>query len=496
VRRLRNYIGGRWVEGDGERILSRNPFDGSVIADAPLGDARTVNAAVDAARRAFEEGSWSGRRGADRAAALLALADALEAREREVGELIGREMGKPARIARGREVAGSVDRLRYAAGAARMIEGRVTGATIPEVWDLEVAEPVGVCALIIPWNDPVDLAIRKMGAALAVGCPVVVKPSELTPASTALLFEIADELGAFPPGVLNLVHGSGARTGEALVAHRDVDKISFTGSTQTGKHIMELAAQRLAKISLECGGKAPAIVFEDADLDRCADALTYGAFMYGGQSCTACARLIVHEAVHDELVDAIVQRSTRLPAGDPMDPNVFVGPMVSEEQYDKAVSYVRIGLDDGAKAVIGGEPEERDGLFLPPTVLVDVPRESRVTREEVFGPVLSVHRFEDEADAVNMANATPYGLGGSIWTADVSRALRTARRLDVADIWVNTYYIRNAETSFGGRHLSGLGRELGMAGLEEYVSWKRVCIDTRAAFHLKDWFEGEQGFRG
>lgn len=494
--RLRNYVGGRWVDAGGDAMTSRNPFDGTDVAEGRATDGPGVDAAVAAARQAFAIGSWSGLRGAERAAALLALADALQAREADVGTLIAREMGKPVRIARGREVAGAVDRLRFAAGAARLLEGRVTAATIPDLWDLEVPEPVGVCALIVPWNDPVDLAIRKAAAALAVGCTVVVKPSEITPASTAVLFEIADELGAFPPGVLNLVHGPGQPTGEALVSHPDVDKISFTGSTDTGIRIMRRAADRLARVSLECGGKAPAIVFDDADLDRCADALTYGAFMYAGQSCTACTRLIAHVSVHDALVDAIVERSTSLPAGDPMDPSVFVGPMASREQFDRSAAYVRVGLDDGAKAVIGGDPGERDDLFLPATVLTGVPSESPVTREEVFGPVLSVHRFEDDDEALALANATRYGLGGSVWTRDAGRALRTARRLDVSDVWVNTYYVRNAETSFGGRHLSGLGRELGMAGLEEYVSWKRVCIDTRSSFHLKEWFERDEEFRG
>lgn len=492
----RNYIDGAWTAAEGERWVRLSPFDGQEVSRSRASDAATVDAAVGAARRAFADGGWAGRRGADRAAALLALADALEAREREVGELIAREMGKPVRIARGREVAGAVDRLRYSAGAARMLDGRVTGATIPELWDLEVPEPVGVCALIIPWNDPVDLAVRKMGAALAVGCTVVVKASELTPASTAILFEAAHDTGAFPPGVLNLVQGPGDPTGEALVAHAGVDKISFTGSTETGMRIMEVASRRLAKVSLECGGKAAAIVFDDADVERCADALTYGAFMYCGQSCTACTRLIVQDRLHDELVGAIAERSTALRAGDPMRSDVFVGPMVSDEQYDKAVSYIKRGLDDGAKPALGGEPQDRDGLFLPATILVDVPADSAVTREEVFGPVLSVHRFDDEAEAVALANGTPYGLGGSVWTQDVSRALRTARRMDVSDVWVNTYYIRHAETSFGGRHLSGLGRELGMAGVEEYVSWKRVCVDTRSSFHLKDWFENDETFRG
>lgn len=473
---------------------SRNAYTGEVVATAPATDAAGVDAAVRAARAAFERGDWTRLRGAERAAALMALADALENREREAGELIAREMGKPVRVARGREIAGAIDRLRYFAGAARLLEGRVTAAAVPELWDLELPEPVGVCALIIPWNDPIDLAVRKMGAALAAGCSIVLKPSELTPASTALLVELVDDTGAFPPGVINLVHGAGETTGEALVGHPEVDKVSFTGSTETGRRIMEVAARRLAKVSLECGGKAPAIVFADAELETCADALTYGAFMYAGQSCTACTRLLVEDAVHDALVDGIVERSRRLPVGDPMDDAVFVGPMVSEEQRAKAERYIRLGLDDGGRAVTGVESSGRD-RFLAPTVLVDLPSGSAVTREEIFGPVLAVQRFGSEEEAVALANATPYGLGGAVWSRDLGRALRTARALDVADVWVNTYYVRHAETSFGGRHLSGVGRELGMAGIGEYIAWKRVCIDTRSTFHLRDWFEGDGGFR-
>jgi aldehyde dehydrogenase (NAD+) len=335
--------------------------------------------------------------------------------------------------------------------------------------------------------------VRKLGAALAAGCTAVVKSSEITPASTAALIETADASGAFPAGVINLVHGPGDPTGEALVDHPGVDKISFTGSTTTGIRIMGLAAKRLAKVSLECGGKFPALILPDADLERCLDAVTYGAFMYAGQSCTACTRLIVHESLHDRVVEGVVARTKALPIGDPLDPKVLVGPMASRKQYDKAAGYIRLALSEGGRAAIGGDPGDKRDLFLPPTVLVGLPPTAQVSREEVFGPVLVVHRCRDEEEALALANNTPYGLGGSIWSQDINRALRLARRLDVADVWVNTHYIRHVETPFGGRHLSGLGRELGMAGVEEYLSWKRLCIDTRSSFHLKEWFESAGG---
>jgi acyl-CoA reductase-like NAD-dependent aldehyde dehydrogenase len=493
VKSVGNYIDGAWVDPDVEHFRSVNPATGEALASAPVSDAAAIDVAVRAARRAFDEGGWRWRKGSERAKALQAFADALAARSREISELIAREMGKPVRVNMAREVEGAVDKLRYFAGAARLLEGQVTGATAPEIWDMVLPEPIGVAALIIPWNDPVDLAVRKLGAALAAGCTAVVKSSEITPASTAALIETAHASGAFPRGVINLVHGPGDPTGDALVDHPGVAKISFTGSTATGMRIMERAARRLAKVSLECGGKFPALIMPDADLERCLDAVTYGAFMYAGQSCTACTRLIVHDSLYERVISGLRARAGALPIGDPLDPAVLVGPMASRKQYDKAVGYIRLGLAEGGRAIVGGDPGDKNDLFLPPTVLVDLPATARIAREEVFGPVLVVHRCRDEDEALAIANNTPYGLGGSIWSQDISRALRLARRLDVADVWVNTHYIRHVETSFGGRHHSGIGRELGMAGVEEYLSWKRLCIDTRASFHLKDWFEASGG---
>ncbi len=489
MKNVRNYVDGGWVDPKAERFQSWNAVTGAPLASAPVSDAAAVDAAVQAARLAFDRGDWRWKKGSERAAALLTFADALAARGKEISELIAYEMGKPVRVNMAREIHGAVDKLRFFAGAARLLEGQITAVTAPEVWDMTLPEPLGVAALIIPWNDPVDLAVRKLGAALAAGCTTVVKSSEITPASTAALIEVAHDCGVFPRGVINLVHGPGDPTGEALVAHPGVDKISFTGSTATGIRIMERAAKRLAKVSLECGGKFPALIMPDADLERCLDAVTYGAFMYAGQSCTACTRLIVHRSVYDRVVEGVVARTRKLPSGNPLDPAVLVGPMASRKQYDKAVSYIRLGLAERGRAVVGGDPGDRKDLFLPPTVFVDLPAASRLAKEEVFGPVLLIRSFDSEDEALAMANSTPYGLGGSIWSQDINRALRLARRVDVADLWINTHYIRHAETSFGGRHLSGIGRELGMAGVEEYMSRKRICIDTRSSFHLKDWFE-------
>ncbi|HEY7689872.1 MAG TPA: aldehyde dehydrogenase family protein [Dongiaceae bacterium] len=489
MKKVGNYIDGQWADPKADRFQSFNAVTGAPFASAPVSDPSVVDAAVQAARQAYDRGDWRWRKGSERAAALLTFADALAARGKEISELIAYEMGKPVRVNMAREIHGAVDKLRFFAGAARLLEGTITAVTAPEVWDMTLPEPAGVAALIIPWNDPVDLAVRKLGAALAAGCTTVVKSSEITPASTAALIEVAHDCGAFPRGVINLLHGPGDPTGDALVGHAGVDKISFTGSTATGIRIMERAAKRLAKVSLECGGKFPALILPDADLERCLDAVTYGAFMYAGQSCTACTRLVVHKSLYQRIVDGVVARTKALPSGDPLDPAVLVGPMASRKQYDKAVGYIRLGLSEKGRAVIGGDPGDRKDLFLPPTVLVDLPPTSRVAREEVFGPVLLIHSFGEEEEALAIGNNTPYGLGGSIWSQDINRALRLARRLDVADVWINTHYIRHAETSFGGRHHSGIGRELGMAGVEEYLSHKRICIDTRASFHLKDWFE-------
>jgi acyl-CoA reductase-like NAD-dependent aldehyde dehydrogenase len=485
VYEARHLIDGAWSdEGDG--FESHATTDGGLLCRAPIADAAVVDRAVSAAGRAFAESDWTERRAADRAAVLLELGTRLDAQAEEIAQLVAREMGKPIRLALDREVRGAADKFRFFAGAARAIEGQVTGASPAHVLDLTIPQPVGVCALIIPWNDPVDLAVRKLGAALAAGCTAVVKPSEETPASTEALMRLFDDLPGLPPGVVNMVHGPGSPTGEALVSHPGVDKVSFTGSTSTGRRIMELAAGTLKRLSLECGGKAPCLVFEDAYLEKCLDALSYGAFLYGGQSCTAATRIIVQRPLYERFVAELVERAERLPVGDPTDPETLIGPLVSDRQVDRVRSFLEGVEADGGTVVTGGEI---DGLYVQPTVVTNVQPDSRVASEEVFGPVVCVFAADGEDEAIEIANGVRYGLGASVWTADVSRALRVVRRLEAGDVWVNTHYIRQSETPFGGWKESGLGRELGMAGMQEYLAYKRVAVDTSPDFHLKTWFE-------
>ncbi|HWH06233.1 MAG TPA: aldehyde dehydrogenase family protein [Gaiellaceae bacterium] len=483
----RHYVDGEWLDGDGaETIESHATTDGELLCRAPVADEATVDAAVAAARRAFEESGWKERRAADRAAVLLEVADRVDDAAEDLAVLVAREMGKPIRLALDREIRGAADKFRYFAGAARAIEGEVTGASPAHILDLSVPYPIGVCALVIPWNDPVDLAVRKLGAALAAGCTAVVKPSEETPASTEALIRLFDDLPGLPPGVVNMVHGPGRPTGEALVSHPQVDKVSFTGSTGTGRRIMELAAGTLKRVSLECGGKAPCLVFADAYLEKCLDALSYGAFLYGGQSCTAATRIIVERPLYDTFVAALAERARTLPAGNPLDRGTLLGPLVSERQVERVRHFLDGVEAEGGTIVTGGGI---DGLFVEPTIVTGVSPDAHVASEEVFGPVVCVFAAADEDEAVRIANGVRYGLGASVWTSDVTRALRVVRRLDAGDVWVNTHYVRQAETPFGGWKESGVGRELGMAGMREYLAYKRIAFDTLPEFHLKTWFE-------
>jgi acyl-CoA reductase-like NAD-dependent aldehyde dehydrogenase len=457
-----------------------------VLARAPIAGPEIVDRAVAAALHAYERGDWRERRAAGRADVLLELGRRLDDGAEELARLIAAEMGKPYRLALDREVRGAADKCRYFAGAARAIEGEVTGASPAHILDITVPGPVGVCALIIPWNDPVDLAVRKLGAALAAGCTAIVKPSEETPASTDALIGLLADLPGLPPGVVNLVHGPGDPTGSALAAHPGVDMVSFTGSTATGRRVMASAAGTLKRVSLQCGGKAPSLVFADCELDKTLDALSYGAFLYGGQSCTAATRIIVERPLYDEFVARLAARAESMPVGDPLDPGTLIGPLVSQRHVARVRRLLATIAPAGGTVVTGGTI---DGLFVAPTIVAGLAADAAVASEEVFGPVVCVFAAGGEDEAVALANGVRYGLAASVWTTDVNRALRVSRRLEAGDVWVNTHYLRQPETAFGGWKQSGAGRELGLAGLGEYVAHKRIAFDAAPAFHLKTWWQ-------
>jgi len=485
-----NYINGEWTPAlAGKTFDSLNPTTGEHVATAQDSTVEDGERAIRAAREAFDSGDWSRRPGKERAKVLLKLADLLEANAERFGRLIAIEIGKPLKFGLEREVYAAVDRLRFFAGAARLIHGGVTMAAPDQLLNITLKEPVGVCGLITPWNDPVDLPLRKIGSALAAGCTFVLKPSTLSPAATMELFRLFDQIPELPRGVANAVTGRGAVIGEYLAAHPWVDKISFTGSTATGQRLMELGSRNFKRLSLECGGKAPTIVFADANLEKALEAVKFGIFLYAGQSCTAGARLIIERSIHQEFLEQLKEQTHTLNIGDPLDPSVHIGPMVSERQMNTVFEYIEAGKREGAKLVLGGERmsgEKYDrGWYVQPTIFDEVRSTMRIACEEIFGPVLSVIPFDTEEEAVRLANDNPYGLGSALWTNNINRAIRVVKRIQAGDVWVNTHYIRLAEAPFGGVKESGIGRELGMMGIEAYLETKRVCFDTSPEFHIR-----------
>jgi aldehyde dehydrogenase (NAD+) len=480
VRKYQLFIGGQWVDSDsGKTFTSPNPATGETFAEVAEADKVDIDKAVTAARRAFE-GKWSKMSARDRGRLLYKLAQLIEQHTPELAELETRDNGKPIKESLYVDLPQVAENFEYFAGWATKIEGE----TIPvpgKMFNYTLREPVGVCGQIIPWNFPLLMAAWKLAPALAAGNTVVLKPAEQTPVTAMELASLIQEAG-FPEGVVNIVPGFGETAGAALAAHSGIDKIAFTGSTEVGKLIAKAAAENLTKVSLELGGKAPNVVFADADLEQAVNGAMMSIFFNQGQVCCAGSRLFLEEGVKDEFLDRLKEKAQRVAVGDPMDKSTQMGPQVSQEQLERIKSYVDIGRDEGATVFAGGEPPKLEGAFekgyfFQPTIFSDVKNEMRVAQEEIFGPVVSVITFKDEDDLVRQANETVYGLSAGIWTRDIVRAHRFAKEIKAGVVWINTFNMFSPASPFGGYKQSGYGREMGKHALELYTQVKSVWVD-------------------
>ncbi len=469
-------IGGEEVQArSGERFEVRNPATGEVVATAPSAGPADVDDAVAAARAAFP--GWRDTPPARRAELLWNLGTRIRELAGELSQLETIDNGKPVGEALAVDIPLCSELFRYFAGWTTKIEGAVGTPSFGSFHTYMRREPVGVVGAIIPWNFPLLMCGYKLGPSLAAGNTVVLKPAEQTPLSALRLAELITEVG-FPPGVVNVVTGFGETAGAPLAAHRDVDKITFTGEHTTGQKIVEASKGNLKRISLELGGKSPSLVFEDADLDAALEGTHGAVFFNQGQCCIAGARVLVHERLHEEFTERLAERARSIRLGNGLEPGTDMGPLVSEEQRRRVTGYIQVGVEEGARLVSGGaESGEGPGYFVRPTVFADVGPEMRIMREEIFGPVAMVGSFSDEDEAVAFANDTHFGLAAGIWTRDVKRAHRVAARVNAGTVWVNTYGMFDAAIPYGGFKLSGYGKELGREALEQYLQTKTVWVD-------------------
>jgi betaine-aldehyde dehydrogenase len=480
--RLRMVIGGETVDAaDGQTFDVVNPADGRTIATAPLGGKEDVDRAVAAARKAFDDPKgWSSWAAGKRGRTLAKFAALIKDRSEELARLESRNTGKPITSARG-EVIGASLVFDYYAGAANKIFGQTIPVSKPGL-DITLREPIGVVGLIVPWNFPILMASWKLGPALAAGNTCILKPASLSPMTAIRLGELALEAG-FPAGVVNVVTGPGGSAGAAIAAHPGVGKVAFTGETTTGQEIMRLASNNVKKVSLELGGKSPNIVFADADIERFAAESPYSVFDNCGQDCCARSRILVERPVHEKVVDLFAAATRKVKVGDPADDATEVGTLVSFKQRDRVRDYVEIGLSEGATLVVGGDaPDDgalKNGAYLMPAVFDGVRNDMRIAREEIFGPVVTVIPFDTEAEAIALANDTPYGLSGSVWSRDIGKALRTAKGLQSGVLSINSNSSVHTEAPFGGYKMSGIGRELGMSAIDLYTEVKNIFIDLR-----------------
>lgn len=476
----RLLINGEFVDAKaGGTIPVVNPFDGTTLCEIAEARAEDVDLAVEAAKAAFP--AWSAREAGERGQLLSRLADAIEAHGEELAELEARDTGHPIRDARMLDVPRTVRTYRYFAGMADKVEGFVPPVA-PGFLNYVQREPVGVVGQIVPWNFPLMFTAWKMAPALAAGNCIVNKPSELTPLSTLRIGELMQEVG-FPPGVVNLVPGYGNNAGARIAAHPGIGKISFTGSTATGRRIVEASAGNLKKVQLELGGKGPNIVFEDANIKAAINGAAWAIFHNQGQACIAGSRIVLHERIADEFLDGFVKLARSIRLGNPLDPATEMGPLTSRQHQERVLAYCKIALEQGGQILTGGrEPDRADlkhGFFVEPTV-VRAKLSDRVSQEEVFGPFATVTTFKDDEEALAIANGVAYGLGSGLWTRDLSRAHRLARGIHAGMVWINCYKVVHPSSPFGGVGESGYGREMGFEVMREYTQPKSVWVNVDA----------------
>jgi len=480
TRKYQLLIDGQWVDAEsGKTFTTPNPATGETLAEVAEADKADIDKAVNAARRAFE-GKWSKISARDRGRRLYKLSQLIEENSKELAALETSDNGKPLRESAYVDLPQVAENFEYFAGWATKIEGE----TIPvpgQMFNYTLREPVGVCGQIIPWNFPLLMAAWKLAPALAAGNTIVLKPAEQTPVTAMELGKLIQEAG-FPEGVVNIVPGYGETAGAALAAHPGIDKVAFTGSTEVGKLIAKAAAENLTKVSLELGGKAPNIVFADADIEQAVNGAMMGIFFNQGQVCCAGSRIFVEEKARDEFLGRFKEKADRIKVGDPMDKATLMGPQVSEEQLNRIKSYVDVAREEGATVFTGGgspqlDPQFQNGYFFQPTIFSDVDNSMRVAQEEIFGPVSSVITFKDDDELIQKANDTIYGLSAGIWTQNLTRAHRFAKAIKAGVVWINTYNMMNAASPFGGYKQSGYGREMGKHALELYTQVKSVWVD-------------------